>query len=193
MGIDIYSGRGVIFTVDEFLKVINGKNKSNVVSVCHAFHKELVDEANADTDEASVLDQSKAWRSQIAEHYKALSTLKTTMKLDEIREIIASVVEVEGEVSKYGQCYVTDSEYIEDLFTKILGVSRDIYGVDLPYIQEVTAWGSGRNNGWDVPKGVACVVFDSESCFERTLSDQGKALKKFLGHCNETEWTEMSY
>jgi len=31
MGVDIYSGRGVIFTVDEFLKVINGKNKRDAV------------------------------------------------------------------------------------------------------------------------------------------------------------------
>jgi hypothetical protein len=179
---DIYSGRGVIFTVDEFLKVISGKSKSNVVSVCHTFYKELVDEANADTD--------SEWRSQLVENYKPLSTLKTTMKLDEIRDIIFSVVKVDGEPSKYGNCYVEDSEYVEDLFRKILCACPE--ADDLPYIQEVTAWGSGRNNGWDVPKGVACVVFDSESCFERSLSDQGKALKKVLGHCDETEWTEMS-
>jgi hypothetical protein len=182
MGMDIYSGRGIVLTVDEFLKIVNGKSKSNVVSVCHTFHQWFVDEAYADTD--------SEWKSQLAEGYEALSTLKTTMKLDEIRDIIASVVTVEGEVSKYGNCYVTNSEYIEDLFTKILDACPE--AEDLPYIQEVTAWGSGRNNGWDVPKGVACVIFDSESCFERTLSDQGKAVKKLFGHCDETEWTEMS-
>ena len=181
MGLDVYSGRGIVLTVDEFLKVINGKSKADVIAICHAFYNEEM--------KLACLNPPEEWRMKLAESFKPLSTLKTTMKLDEIREIIASVVEVEGEVSKYGECYVTDSEYIEDLFTKILGVVE----ADLPYIQEVTAWGSGRNNGWDVPKGVACVVFDSESCFERTLSDQGKAVKKLFGHCDETEWTEMSY
>jgi len=37
MGIDVYSGRGIVFSVDEFLKVINGKNKSNVVGMCLSF------------------------------------------------------------------------------------------------------------------------------------------------------------
>ena len=37
MGMDIYSGRGVIFTVDEFLKVINGKSKSDVVDYFKKF------------------------------------------------------------------------------------------------------------------------------------------------------------
>ena len=182
MGMDIYSGRGIIFTTDEFLRVINGKNKANVVSVCHTYHQEIVKDARQNPDDE--------WRNNLAESFKALGGLKKTMKLSEIREIIASVVEVGGEVAKYGDCWVENSEYVQDLFTRILDACPD--ADDLPYIQEVTAWGSGRNNGWEVPKGVACVVFDSDSCFERTLSEQGKAVKKLLGHCDETEWTEMS-
>lgn len=182
MGMDIYSGRGIIFTADEFLRVINGKSKSGVVAACLTFHQDLVVDARQNPDDE--------WKNKLAESFKPLGGLKTSMKLDEIREIIASVVEVGGEVSKYGDCWVENAEYIEDLFTRILDACPD--AGDLPYIQEVTAWGSGRNNGWEVPKGVACVVFDSESCYERTLSDQGKAVKKLLGHCDETEWTEMS-
>jgi hypothetical protein len=183
MGMDIYSGRGVIFTVEEFLKVINGKSKANVVSVCRSYHQELVVDARQNPDDD--------WRANLSNSFKVLGGLKSSMKLSEIREIIASTVEVGGEVSKYGDCWVENSEYIEDLFTKILDSCPE--AEDLPYIQEVTAWGSGRNNGWDVPKGVACVVFDSESCFERQLNHHGEALKKVLGHCDEIEWTEMSY
>ena len=183
MGLDVYSGRGVIFTVDEFLRVINGKSKSDVVAVCLSFHQDLVVDARQHPDDD--------WRQNLAESFKSLGSLKKSMKLDEIREIIASTVEVGGQVAKYGDCWVENSEYIENLFTGILDVCP--HADDLPYIQEITAWGSGRNNGWEVPKGVACVVFDSESCYERTLSDQGKAVKKLLGHCDETEWTEMSY
>lgn len=182
MGMDIYSGRGVIFTVDEFLKVINGKSKSEVVAVCLTFHQDLVVDARQHPDDD--------WRQNLAESFKPLSELKKSMPLNTIRGVIDSCVGVRGEVSKYGECWVENSEYAQDLFTKILDACP--HANDLPYIMEVTAWGSGRNNGWEVPKGVACVVFDSESCYERTLSDQGKAVKKLLGHCNETEWTEMS-
>ena len=182
MGMDIYSGRGVIFTVDEFLKVINGKSKSDVVAVCLTFHQDLVVDARQHPDDD--------WRQNLAESFKPLSELKKSMPLNTIRGVIDSCVGVRGEVAKYGECWVENSEYAQDLFTKILDACP--HANDLPYIMEVTAWGSGRNNGWEVPKGVACVVFDPESCYERTLSDQGKAVKKLLGHCDETEWTEMS-
>ena len=182
MGLDVYSGRGVIFTVDEFLKVINGKNKSNVVGACRLFFQGLDDHAKASGDE---------WRADLAKRFSILSTLKKGMKLSEIREIIASVVDVGGEVAKYGECWVENSEYIEELFNSILDFCPE--ADNLPPISQVVAWGSGRNNGWEVPKGVACVVFDSDYCFERSLSEQGLALQKVLGHCDETEWTEMSY
>ena len=42
MGTDIYSSRGIVATVDEFLGVVNGKNKADVVDVCHAFYQELI-------------------------------------------------------------------------------------------------------------------------------------------------------
>ena len=168
---DIYSGRGIVFTVDEFLnKIINGKNKKAIV--------EVIVEA--------ITQNAFDYLTGVApESFDVLCNLKPNMKLAEIKEIIASVGEVDGEGS---DCYVVDSDAIEALFDKILEVS----GHDLPPISEVTAWGSGRYNGWDTPKGVACVVFDSDSCFERKLSDQGKAVKKLFGSCDETEWTEMS-
>lgn len=181
MGVDVYSSRGIIATIDEFLGVVNGKNKANVVDVCHTFHQDLVAEAEQNPD--------NEWRKTLAEDFKPLAGLKKSMPLNTIRGIIDSCVGVRGEVSKYGECYVENSEYVESLFSQIIDVS----GFDLPYIQQVTAWGSGRYNGWEVPKGIPCVVFNSEECYVKTLSEQGMAVKKFLGHCDETEWTEMSY
>jgi hypothetical protein len=181
MGIDIYAGRGVVVTVEDFLKIINGNNKSNVVSVCKSYYEyclELADNSNQE------------WVKELADYYKVLSTLKTTMKLSEIREIIASTVGSYGEPSKYGRCGVVDPEYTEDLFTRILDACPE--ADDIPRIQEITAWGSNRYNGYDVPKGVACVVFYSDDCFKRTLSKQGKVVEKLFGHCDESEWTEYS-
>ena len=180
MGIDIYTGRGVVVTVEDFLKIINGKNKSNVVGVCKSYHEYLVEQAG----------ESEGWQKELADQYKILSTLKTTVKLSEIREIIASTVNFYGEPSKYGECGVADAEYSEELFTRILDACPE--ADDMPCIQEITAWGSGRYNGYGVPKGVACVVFDSDDCFKRTLSKYGKAVEKLFGHCDESEWTEYS-
>ena len=180
MGVDIYSSRGIVVTVEDFLKIINGKNKSNVVSVCNSYYEYRLEEAG----------ESKGWLKELADQYKVLSTLKTTMKLSEIREIIASTVNFYGEPSKYGDCGVNDAEYTEELFTRILDACPE--ADNIPYIQEITAWGSSRYNGYGVPKGVACVVFDSEDCFKRTLSKHGKAVEKLFGHCDETEWTEYS-
>lgn len=183
MGIDIYSSRGIIFTVDEFLRVIDSKNKRDVVSVCLEYHQQLVKDARQNPDDE--------WKTTVSEVFKPLSELKKSMPLNTIRGVIDSCVGVRGEVAKYGDCWVENAEYVQELFEQILEVCPE--SEDIPHIQEVTAWGSGRNNGWEVPKGVACVVFDSESCFERKLNHHGEALKKVLGHCDETEWTEMSY
>lgn len=180
MGMDVYSSRGIIATVDEFLGVINGKNKAIVVDVCIAFYQDRVEDTEKHPD--------CSWSKERAEDFKPLAGLKKSMPINTIRGVIDSCVGVRGEVAKYGECYVEGAEYVQELFEKILAVSRP----DLPYIQEVTAWGSGRCNGWDVPKGVACVVFSSEECYVKTLSPQGEAVQKFLGHCDETEWTEMS-
>jgi len=184
MGTDIYSGRGIIATVDEFLGIVNGKNKSAIVKVCKNFHQDLVTECDKGHK-----PEPEPWRAELADAFNALADLKPTMPLNTIRGIIDSVVVVEGEPAKYGECYVENAEYVLDLFDKILIAS----GHDLPSIDEVTAWGSNRYNGWEVPKGVACVVLNSEECYVKTLSEQGMAVKKFLGHCDETEWTEMSY
>ena len=181
MGVDVYSSRGIIATIDEFLGVVNGKNKRLVVKVCKEFYHELASDAEANKEDD--------WRQNLAESFKPLLMIPSNPLLDSVRAAIRKVVKVDGEVSKYGECYVENSEYIESLFSQILDVS----GFDLPYIQQVTAWGSGRYNGWEVPKGVACVVFNSESCYVKTLSEEGMAVKKFLGHCDETEWSEMSY
>ena len=184
MGVDIYSSRGVVVTVEDFLKIINGKNKSNVVSVCNSYYEEL---------ERHLVEQageSEGWQKELADQFKILSTLKTTMKLSEIQEIIESTVDLYGEPSKYGECGVADAEYSEELFTRILDACPEADGI--PCIQEITAWGSGRYNGYGVPHGVACVVFDSDDCFKRTLSKQGKVVEKLFGHCDETEWTEYS-
>ena len=88
-----------------------------------------------------------------------------------------------------------NAEAMEQLLESIRterGAYADAHDVELPYLEEVNAWGSSRYNGYDVPLGVVCFVFDENSCFEKAISQSGKDLKKIIGHCNVTEWTEYS-
>ena len=188
MGTDIYSGSGVICEVDGAVKFINGKNKAAVIQICIEFYGELVAEA-----EKSPEDQ---WRQDTLKFFKPLKKFvdgEHQGRIGDIQDIVASVVKVSGKPAKYDiDTHVLHSEHVTELFQKIIASYSDVMGVDIPYLVDVQAWGSSRYNGWDVPKGVACFVFDKDYCFTQAVSDEGKALKKVIGHCDVTEWTEYS-
>jgi len=195
---DIYKSRGIIFTVDEFLnKLINAKNKKAIVDVCIACHKQLVREADD-----PLLHRVGVCGADLADSFANLSNLKKTMKLSEIREIIASVVELDGSerrvtstllsrrssmVSNQGYAVrdVKNYEEVEGLFDNLLDASGHR---DMPYISDITGW---RMFQFSSTRDVACVVLNSDNCFDRRLSDQGEAVKKVFGSCDETEWTQI--
>lgn len=188
MGVDVYSGSGVICEVDQAVKFINGKNKSAVIKICAEFYNELVAESEKNPE-----DQ---WRKDTLKFFNPLKKFvdgEHQGRIGDIQEIVASVVTVSGEPSKYDlDTHVNYSEEVADLFQKIIASYSEAMDVDVPYLEEVTAWGSSRYNGWDVPKGVACFVFQESDCYTKALSEEGKALKKVIGHCDLTEWTEYS-
>jgi hypothetical protein len=180
MGTDIWAGKGIIADESEVVRFINGKNKKLVIKTCQEFYDELRDQYIESPDE---------WRKQLVEDFDGINNISTKATIAEIRRALQSIIKVEGEVSKYGDCYVEHSEYLIDLFNKLFAVCD----LDIPYLEDVVAFGSARYNGWDVPLGVACFVFSSDQCFVRTLSEEGKNLKKMIGHCEESEWTDISY
>ena len=179
MGIDVYGGRGVIADVDDIVRFVNGKNKRTVIKTCQEFYNELLDQYKENPDE---------WRKHLVDDFDGINLISTKATIAEVRKALQSVIKVKGEVAKYGECYVENSEYLMDLFNKLF----EVCGLDVPYLENVTAFGSSRYNGWDVPLGVACFIFSSDECFVRTLSEKGENLQKMIGHCHETEWTEMS-
>ena len=180
MGTDIWTGKGIIADESEVVAFINGKNKKLVIKTCQEFYEELLDQYKEEPEE---------WRKQLADDFDGIYNISTKATIAEIRRALQSIVKVEGEVSKYGDCYVEHSEYLMDLFNKLF----EACDLDIPYLDNVVAFGSARYNGWDVPLGVACFVFSSDQCFEKTLSEEGKNLKKMIGHCDESEWTDISY
>ena len=180
MGIDVYSGKGVIADSDQIVLFVNGKNKKKVIQTCQAWYDNLVSEYKDDPSD---------WKQQVVTDFEGISLISTKATIAEVRKALQSVIHVQGEVAKYGECYVEHDEYLMDLFNKLF----EVCDLGLPYLTNVTAFGSARYNGWDVPLGVACFVFSSNDCFVKILSEEGKNLQKMIGHCDETEWTEMSY
>ena len=63
----------------------------------------------------------------------------------------------------------------------------------VPQLEEVRAFSNSRLEGFGVPIGEACFIFSSLDIFEKKLTKKGKALKKAIGHCDESEWTTVSY
>ena len=78
------------------------------------------------------------------------------MPLNTIRGVIDSAL---GFAARFPSTVIAgrELEHAQDLFTKILDACP--HANDLPYIMEVTVWGSGRNNGWEVLYGVAWCSF----------------------------------
>jgi hypothetical protein len=189
MGVDISSCSGVLASIDEMLGFINGKNKKQVVEICKDFYEDM--ESNA-TQQGDGPEPSH-WEKEELENFKPLKDIASKKTINDIQEAIGSVVNVSGEPSKYDlDTHVLHSESVQSLFEKIISSYEDVMKVSIPYLQEVNAWGSPRYNGWDVPLGEACFVFDEDACFTKTTSDEGESLSKAIGHCSITEWSEYS-
>ena len=180
MGTDIYSSKGIIADESEVVRFINGKNKKIVIQTCQEWYDGVVDEYKNDPSD---------WKQQVVTDFEGIDKISTKATIAEVRKALQSVIKVKGEVAKYGECYVEHDDYLIELFNKLF----EVCDLDIPYLENVVAFGSTRYNGYDVPLGVACFVFSSNECFVRTLSEEGENLKKMIGHCDETEWTEISY
>lgn len=180
MGVDILNYSGVIASIDEMLGFVNGKNRKKIIEICQNFYDNLAKEASG--------KEANEWNSQRVEFFKALNKIEATT-VDELKGILSSVVVVEGEPAKYDiDTHVEYSEELKDLWTDIILT----FDKPLPGFNGISAFGSSRYNGYDVPLGEACFIFDDDDCYTKQLSEAGKNLKKILGHCNVTDWTVYS-
>lgn len=166
MGTDVYSEQGIIASTDDMISLIRKKDLKNVISVCK--------------DDTLEIDE-----------LKPLKKISATTTLEELKSILSDCVVVHGEPQKYGSddCYLENEYQLHVLWGEIIGKTRP----ELPTLTQISLFDSPRYNGWDVPLGEACFIFDSSDCFIKSLSDEGRALKKAIGHCNTTEWTIVSY
>ncbi len=166
MGTDVYSESGIIAGIDEMIGLIRKKDLKTVIDIC--------------ADETLEVDD-----------LEPLKTINKKSTIEEVKKALLECVKVHGEPTKYGSddCYLENEFELTTLWSEILSKTRPT----LPTLSRVCLFDSARYNGWDVPLGEACFIFDSRGCFIRTLTDRGEALRRAIGYCETTEWTMVSY
>lgn len=89
---------------------------------------------------------------------------------------------------------VKDGEYMDSLaFEDLFQIVVEAIGISLP-AYSFDYWTRGRINGWDVPIGTPCIVFDVSELFETKMTKEGKRLAALLGtkEIQQSTWTIMS-
>lgn len=177
MGVDILNYSGIVVTIEDMLGFVTEKNCEKIIKVCRDFYKNLVESMTPEEAE-------KSWNKQKIEFFKPLEAAATD-NLHNLHQVLSELAVVEGEGM---DMHVKFSEDLQSLWENIIATFKG----EFPELTSVDAWGSCRYNGYDVPLNVACFVFDDDDCYEKKLSKAGKNLKKFVGHCNVSDWTVYS-
>jgi hypothetical protein len=169
MGTDVWNESGVIASNDDMIQLIRKKDLKTIIGICKS--ESLV-------------------KLEITE-LESLKAIKKGSTIEEVKDALYECVKIHGEPSKYGNddCYIENECELSTLWSEILRETRP----ELPSLNNIRIFDSSRYNGYDVPLGEACFIFDSDSCFTQTLSDEGHALKRAIGSCLLTEWTIVSY
>ena len=179
MGVDYSANEAVVLDAWDMVKIINGANKKHVVDILQGFHDNIVaDEHTSAEAKLSV---------------KVFDGISPRAKLAEIRHLLVEYHNVEGEAGTYeGNCWFANGlcgDELMELWERIIEAS----GCELPTPYEITIFDSYRKHA-NCQIGVASFLFAPDDCYERTLSEQGKALEKMSGgYLAEVSWTEVSY
>jgi len=204
MGMDVMNGNGVIANVEQMIGILKedkqvyvGKNIHNEDTYTSLLWQmcDVIDRRVLNSEEINGPARKKddvpttmhsAW--EVAKQFVE-SIRKDDESLEPTWQETIQALKKAATVEDGGDgCFLPAEE-------PLLGIWNDIleFYPDLPQLQEVRAFSKGRLEGYDVPIGEACFIFGPYVCFEKSLTKKGKALKKAIGHCDESEWTTVSY
>ena len=179
MGTDVWTEEAILVSPEAFVEVIKKTKLNKVLKAIQEFY-------DSDTDE----DEEKS--------YEDILPLKLSKKpdIDEVKKKICKLMKskVEGEPAKYGECWVEDSELLALLLTSIFAVC--VGNAPVPAPEDVTAFGSYRYSGlYEVELGEPYIVFGVSGCFEKVMTEEGKALSKALKmkELPVCSWSVVSY
>lgn len=177
MGVDITACEGVLASVEDIVKIVNSKNKKQVIDYWNSWWAEQKLNSWFDEDgEQCGFVMGDLFKPPLGVHMVKIGVIRTRLK---------NMVNVAGTGLDTG---VVFNEEVNSFFEGLL----DEIAPKLPYLEGVEAWGSSRYNGWGVPLGVARFVFETEGCFKRVPTAAGKRLKEIVGDLEVTSWSYYS-
>lgn len=174
MGVDIYSQKGVVLTIDEAVaKMIPSMKASEI--------KKLLPLIEAAAEDATALMHDREFAANMQARLAGMRTTK---------ELRAWVVDLVHAFTSADEGYVDHADVLADMLLTIMGPKN---AKALPHFA-FEYFNSGRYSGWDVPLGVPCVVFDADGLFEEKMTAAGRKLAKQLGvkSLSSTSWTVYS-
>ncbi|MDB4490100.1 hypothetical protein N9045_01150 [bacterium] len=177
MGVDITACEGVLATIEDIVKIVNNKNKQQVLDYWNNWWSDGDNNFDPDDEHCGFV------MNDLFE--PPAETNASMLKIGVVRTRLKNMVNVDGE--GLDTIVVFEGEvhsFFQGLLNKI--------APKLPYLEGVDAWGSSRYNGWNVPLGVARFVFDVEGCFRQVPTAAGKRLKEIIGDLEVTSWSYYS-
>lgn len=174
MGVDIYSQKGVVLTIDEATaKMIPAMKTAEIKKMFYLI------ESAAEDAMAVLHDREFAGAMQ-----GRLASLRTT------KELRAWFVDLVHAFVNASDGYVEHADVLSDILLTIMGPKKAKTLPDFAF----EYFNSGRYSGWDVPLGVPCVVFDAAGLFEEKMTAAGRKLAKQLGvkSLSSATWTTYS-
>jgi len=183
MGMDVYNGSGVIATTEQMIDLLKNPDEEEQAEVVFTLLQEVAaTDFEGDEDTFKPLNDLA---DKMAEEEE-----KPDFKVPAFSEFEKALKACIVISDSYEEKELEGSFMLSQLWNCFLETARP----DLPALEEARIFDKGgRLEGFDVPKGVPCFIFGSDDCFEKKLSKKGKALEKAIGHCEETEWTSVSY
>ena len=179
---DITACEGVLATIDDIVKIVNNKNKQQVLDYWNNWWSDGDNNFDPDGEQCGFV------MSDLFE--PPVETNASMLKIGVIRTRLKDLVNVSSLKLVDGTGLDTGVVFNEEVYSFFQGLLEKIS--KLPYLEGVEAWGSNRYNGWEVPKGVACFIFDTESCFRKVPTAAGKRLKEIIGDLDVTYWSDYS-
>jgi hypothetical protein len=182
MGMDIWSGDGIVTDVETLVNIISDKNKEAVVKTILEWVSGLT-LSTVEKQDGQVNDKGSIFKG-----------LADDITVDDLKAKLIAQCEVDGEASgdlDYGNCYLVHVE--DDCLCTLWDAISEVSGTDLPGIAEVRVFDSYLKHA-ECPIGEVSFIFSRDDIYESKLNDKGEALQKLCGgNLNEVTWTDVSY
>lgn len=174
MGVDIYTQKGVVLTIDEAAQKMIPAMKTAEI-------RKLISHIETAAADAITLLADKAFAADIQARLVGIRTT-TALRAWFVDLVNAFVYAGAGEVEH--------ADVLADILLTIMGPKRSAALPNFAF----EYFASGRYSGWDVPTGTPCVTFDAEGLFEEKLTAAGRKLAKNLGvkSLSSATWTIYS-